>query len=218
MSTSAVTLFLALLTVGAQLAVVAALVLALAGRWWTAVARLRSELAAAVGPQAIQLGFIVALVATAGSLYFSEVAHFIPCKLCWYQRIAMYPLVPMLGLAVWRRDLAVRPYALTLALLGAPISAYHYLLERFPTLEAGACDPTNPCTLVWVWRFRYISIPLMAGSAFLLIAVLLLVARPAAEPEASAAAARGRDESGAEATVAAPTVRLHEKEYGTRHG
>jgi hypothetical protein len=65
-----------------------------------------------------------------------------------------------------------------LVAVGAPISVYHYLVERFPALQAGACDPDNPCTLLWVWRFHYISIPLMAASAFALVAVLLLTARP----------------------------------------
>lgn len=178
MSTPAVTLFLALLTVGAQFAVAVAVILALTGRWWPAAARLRRELTAAVAPQALQLAFLVALAATLGSLYLSEVAHFAPCPLCWYQRVAMYPLAVILGVAAWRRDLAVRPYALALVAVGAPISVYHYLVERFPALQAGACDPDNPCTLLWVWRFHYISIPLMAASAFALVAVLLLTARP----------------------------------------
>jgi len=180
-STPAVTLFLALLTVAAQLAVAVAVVLAQAGRWSPAAARLRHGLAAAVAPQALQLAFLVALGATLGSLYLSEVAHFTPCVLCWYQRAAMYPLAVVLGLAAWRRDLAVRPYGLALAAAGGTVSAYHYLLERFPALEAGTCDPDNPCTLLWVWRFHYISIPLMAGSAFALVALLLLVARLAAD-------------------------------------
>jgi disulfide bond formation protein DsbB len=129
----------------------------------------------ALGPQVLPLALVVALVATLGSLYLSEVAHFEPCRLCWYQRIAMYPLALVLGVAVVRRDQAVRPYALALALAGLPISAYHYLVERFPTLEAAGCSPDNPCSIVWVWHFHYISIPLMAASAFALIAALLLL-------------------------------------------
>jgi|tagenome__1003787_1003787.scaffolds.fasta_scaffold19853389_1 hypothetical protein len=180
MTTDAVTLLLAMLTVAAQLTVAAVIVLAIAGRRSPAAARLGTRAAAAAGPQALPLAFLVALVATLGSLYLSEVAHFLPCTLCWYQRIAMYPLAVILGMATWRRELVVRPYALALAALGAPISAYHYLLERFPALDGGTCDPASPCTLVWVWRLHYISIPLMAGSAFALVATLLLLARPTA--------------------------------------
>jgi disulfide bond formation protein DsbB len=120
-----------------------------------------------------------------GSLYFSEVAHFLPCRLCWYQRIGMYPLVPLLGLAAWRRDSGIRPYAAALAAIGAAISAYHIVIERFPDLESGACDPTNPCSLIWVERFGYLTIPAMALSAFALVLTLLAVASDGTPDRAS---------------------------------
>ena len=69
------------------------------------------------------MAFVVALLATVGSLYFSEVAHFEPCLLCWYQRIAMYPLVVILGLAAWRDDVGAWIYATALAAIGAVIAA-----------------------------------------------------------------------------------------------
>lgn len=174
MDTASMTLLFALLTVAAQLGVVV-LVGLLVLRGWGPMARLRVAALEVLRPQVLQLVLVVALVATLGSLYLSEVAHFQPCKLCWYQRIAMYPIALLLGVAVVRRDPGVRPYALALALVGLPISVYHYLVERFPGLEATGCDPANPCSIVWVWRFHYISIPLMAASAFALIAALLLV-------------------------------------------
>jgi len=90
--------------------------------------------------------WMVALLAMTGSLYFSEVAHYTPCLLCWYQRIAMYPLVLVLGIAAWRRDLGIRLYAIPLAAVGSVISAYHYLLEWFPALDTGACVVGVPCT------------------------------------------------------------------------
>ena len=64
----------------------------------------RPPITASLGGQALTLAWIVALVAMLGSLYFSEVAHFIPCEYCWYQRIAMYPLVLILGIAAYRQD------------------------------------------------------------------------------------------------------------------
>ncbi len=176
MTTEAVTLFLALLAVVAQIAVVAAVVLAAGGRVSPALARIREAAVDTVGPQALALAFAVAALAMAGSLYFSEVAHFTPCRLCWYQRICMYPLVPMLGLAAWRGDRSIRPYAAVLAAIGALIAAYHVLLERYPTLETSVCEPTTPCTVVWVRRFGYLTIPAMALSAFALILTLLAVA------------------------------------------
>lgn len=181
MRTETVTLFFALLTVASQVAVVGLAGLAVGARVSARASDLWAETRAVLAPHALGLALLVASVATAGSLWLSEGANFPPCVLCWYQRIGMYPLVPILGLAVVRRDAAVKPYGLALCAAALPISAYHYLLERFPTLEAGACDPDNPCSLVWVWHFGYISIPLMAGTAFALIGALLLVARPEAE-------------------------------------
>jgi disulfide bond formation protein DsbB len=170
MDTEAVTLFLALLAVVAEVAVAASLVLLATGR--------RQWLVETVGPQALALAAAVAVVATLGSLYFSEVADFTPCKLCWYQRIAMYPMAPLLVIAAARRDAGIRLYGIVLAAVGAVIAAYHVLLERYPTLESSVCDPTNPCTLVWVERFGYLTIPGMALSGFALILVLLAIARP----------------------------------------
>lgn len=141
--------------------------------------------------------WLVAAVATAGSLWFSEGAGFTPCELCWYQRIAMYPLVPVLAVAVWRRDPGVRFYALPLALLGGAISTYHVVLERYPSLESGICELANPCSLIWVRRFGYLTIPAMALSAFAFIAVLLLTAgsweRSAAAGAPGSAAAAGEE-------------------------
>lgn len=191
MTVEAVSLFLALLAIVAQATVVGALMLALGGRLSTRVGAARSAVARSVSEQALGLAFVVAAVAMAGSLYFSEVAHFPPCRLCWYQRISMYPLVPLLGLAAWRRDVGIRPYAALLAGIGAIISSYHVLLERYPTLESGVCDPTNPCTLIWVRRFGYLTIPTMALSAFAVILTLLAVAgdgtTPTADPASPAA-------------------------------
>ena len=116
----------------------------------------------------------IAIVATLGSLYYSEVANYTPCKLCWYQRIAMYPLAIILPIAAFRNDHAVRRYVLPLVSFGAAISVYHYLLERFPSWESTtSCDPLAPCTTLWVWQFHFISIPFMALSGFAAIGMLL---------------------------------------------
>lgn len=141
--------------------------------------RSRSALAAAVvqsfAEVALPLAWLVAAVATAGSLYFSEVAEFTPCTLCWYQRIAMYPLAIILGIATFRRDRAVKVYAVPLAAIGAAISLYHYLFEWFPDLDAGACSVTIPCDFVWFRAFGFVSIPFMALSGFCFIIVSLLL-------------------------------------------
>ena len=140
-----------------------------APRAWNAVVE-------TVGPSALTLAAAIAVVATAGSLYLSEVAHFVPCKLCWYQRIGMYPLAVILVVAAIRKDTRVWPYPLTLAALAFPISIYHVLLEHFPSLETGACDINNPCSIVWVRHFGVVTIPYMAASGFAAIAVAMALA------------------------------------------
>ena len=132
------------------------------------------DAASLLGAKAIWLAWIVALVATVGSLIYSEVIHFEPCRLCWFQRIAMYPLAIVLLVGAIRREFQVKYYALPLALIGLGISIYHYMLQTFPALEGGGgCDPSNPCSAKYVDIFGFISIPFMAGAGFIVIAVLL---------------------------------------------
>lgn len=131
-----------------------------------------------LGRVALWLAAAVALTCTLGSLYFSEIAKFTPCKLCWYQRIAMYPLVVVLGVGAIRRDAGARLTGAILAGLGACVSIWHLLVERYPNLESSACDPRNPCSFKWVEEFGYLTIPGMALSGFALILVLLAAARP----------------------------------------
>ena len=170
-----------MLAVLAEAVVAVTIVLAVGRRWSPRLRAWATSLRSGVGPYALWFAFAVAAVSMAGSLWFSERAHFPPCTLCWYQRIAMYPLVPILGIAALRRDLAVRWYVLPLAVIGGAISTYHVVLERYPSLESGACDPSNPCSIIWVERFGYLTIPAMALSAFALIAALLLLARDESE-------------------------------------
>lgn len=179
MSVDTVTLFFALLAVAAEAAVAGLAALYVGARVSARVAELREQVVATVGPQAFGLALLVAAVATGGSLYLSEVAHFVPCRLCWYQRAAMYPLVPVLGLAAWRGWWPARRVALAVAVAGGLVSCWHILVENFPSLEsATACDPANPCSLIWVRRLGYLTIPTMALSAFALIAALMLIGRP----------------------------------------
>ena len=175
MSTDTVTLFLALLAVLAQVGVVFALVCRL-GRRIPVLARLGDDAIDLIGPFALPLALAVATVATAGSLYLSEGAHFPPCTLCWYQRIAMYPLVVVLAVAVLTGDRLVRRYVVPITAIGSTVSVYHLLVERFPNLETGSCDPTNPSSIIWVEHFGYMTIPVMALSGFLAIAVLTMIA------------------------------------------
>jgi len=136
---------------------------------------------------ALPLAATIATVTTLGSLYYSEVAGYPPCTLCWYQRIAIYPQVIVLGVAAIRRDREVWRTAVPLAVIGAAISVWHIVIERNPSL-AGACDPSNPCTIKWVEEFGFLTFPTMAlVAAFAFITLTLLVRRPDAGRDADLA-------------------------------
>ena len=137
-----------------------------------------AAIARAIQSRAVLGAWVVAALATAGSLFFSEVAKFTPCTLCWYQRIAMYPLVVIFGAALVRRQRRPPTGTIALAAVGAVIAAYHVALEWFPSLDSGACSASVPCTLVWFRAFGVFSMPTLALTAFLLILTLLLVRDP----------------------------------------
>ena len=126
-----------------------------------------------LGDKGLWLAWLVAFTATVGSLIYSELAHFEPCRLCWFQRIAMYPMSMVLLVGAIRREFQAKYYALPLALTGLAISVYHYLIQRIPNLEGSSCNPDNPCSNIFVEMFGFVTIPFMAGSGFIVIAVLL---------------------------------------------
>ena len=125
----------------------------------------------------IAWAWVVALVASSGSLYLSDVVGFVPCLLCWYQRIAMYPLVLVLGVAMVRGDASVWRYAMPLSVAGALIAAYHVTIQLQPTLDVGMCSAGASCTGRYLNVFGFVSIPVMAGMGFLLVTALLALVR-----------------------------------------
>ncbi len=119
----------------------------------------------------------IAAVATAGSLFFSEVSQFIPCRLCWFQRIGMYPLAAILLIAAIRRDTRGGAlYGLPLVVFGAIVSIYHIYIEHHPEAETASCKIGAPCATKWIDKLGYITIPTLALTAFLAIGVLLAAA------------------------------------------
>jgi disulfide bond formation protein DsbB len=143
------------------------------------------RLRAAIGPYALWLAWLVAATAMAGSLYFSELGGLMPCALCWYQRIAMYPLAVILLIAAIRGDGGIRPYVTVLAAIGALIAGYHVLVQRIPGLPTGSCSVEASCSAIDLERFGFITIPVMALVGFLTILVLVgILASPTDEPEA----------------------------------
>lgn len=149
----------------------------------------------------LYFAWLVSIVATGGSLYFSEVMGFIPCALCWYQRIFMYPLVIILGIASFRSDRRIVSYVLPLSIIGGSIAFYHYFLveqKLLGELESPLCQVGVPCDTKYIEWLGFITIPFMSLVAFTLITILMVYVRRAlrAEPETWASPA---------AEVVAPT-------------
>lgn len=105
-----------------------------------------------------------------GSLYFSEVRDFIPCEMCWYQRILMYPMVLLYGIALIKKDLRYAESGLYMSGVGILVSAYHYGIQKVPALQhgSGSCGIV-PCDGQYINLFGFITIPFLAGVAFLVI-------------------------------------------------
>src|SRR5690554_217409 len=94
--------------------------------------------------QGLSFAWIIATIATLGSLYFSEVMGYQPCTLCWYQRILMYPLVIILGIATAKKDLKMTIYVLPITILGICFSSYHYAIEKTEWFDSGG----NTCGII----------------------------------------------------------------------
>lgn len=123
--------------------------------------------------------WVLALIATAGSLFFSEVMELPPCVLCWYQRIAMYPLVLIVGAGIIARDPRWKVYALPLSSVGLVVSIYHNLLYYGLIPESVTpCKQGISCTTVQIEWLGFITIPLMALTGFAVVNALILLYRP----------------------------------------
>ena len=162
---------LALATVAGGIVTIAALVfeksMSWAGAWLTQVRA-----------SGLWIICMITTGAMVGSLYFSESVGFAPCKLCWYQRIAMYSIAIISFVAALRNDKNIARYTIVLAPIGLVVSTYHYLLEWFPTLETNVCSLDVPCTAVWFRELGFVTLCFMAGCAFItVIAVSLAIMR-----------------------------------------
>jgi disulfide bond formation protein DsbB len=131
------------------------------------------------------LAFVVAAVATGGSLYYSLVMQFQPCELCWYQRICMYPLSILLLLMAARGDNRAARYLFPLPVVGAGVSIYHMLIQYHAITEPATCllsAPGTGCSFNWIGTpgldasLGYLAIPTLALTGFLLLIGFLVLA------------------------------------------
>lgn len=130
-----------------------------------------------VSKHGLWIGFLIALGGMGVSLYYSNVVHYAPCVLCWYQRIFFYPSIVILGIGAWKKDAGSRIYTLALCLLGGLIGLYQVLLEHGLAPE-GVCGATGPsCTARYVYEYGFVTIPFMSLTGFVLIATSVYLYR-----------------------------------------
>jgi disulfide bond formation protein DsbB len=160
----------------------------------------------AVTPFALHMAWIVAMLATLGSLYLSQIAKLTPCEFCWFQRICMYPLSLLLGIAAFRGDTGIaKKYFLTMSIVGAALATYHYQLEHIAN-EPTVCGTAVPCDMAAFNIFGFISVPFLSLAAFLLITTLLLLGRAPSDEETDDDYVEDDDEGAAPADATLPAT------------
>ena len=132
-------------------------------------------LAHLVVKNALLLTFILSLAGSIFTLIYSDIFGFVPCGLCWFERIALYPIALLAGVALFKRESArMADYLLALAIPGALISLYHHYIQmggaEFVKCPAAGAD----CAKRIIFEFGYITFPFLAFSLFVFIIVLLL--------------------------------------------
>jgi disulfide bond formation protein DsbB len=128
-----------------------------------------------LGRNGLYLAWLVSIVATAGSLYFSEIRQFTPCQLCWIQRIFMYPHIILFGIASYHGDQRIARYSLPLAILGGLFALYHVLEQNIAILqEHSFCQAGVSCSGKYINWLGFISIPVLSLTAFTVITILML--------------------------------------------
>ena len=143
------------------------------------VKTLRENTIKMIAPSARLLGFLVSFMAMAGSLFFSEVAKYPPCLLCWWQRIFMYPQVFLLAMGIVKNDKNVADYVTGLSVVGLIISLYQYYIQMGGQALI-QCDATGiSCTQRFAADFGYVTIPMMSLTGFLAILILMRIAKKA---------------------------------------
>lgn len=120
------------------------------------------------------LAWIVATVATLGSLFFSDIMMFPPCNTCWYQRIVMYPLVIIFLVGMMPFDRSVLRYSAPFVVIGWVLALYHNLIQYgVISQSATPCVSGIPCSVKYIEIFGFVTIPMLSLVAFTLIAILL---------------------------------------------
>jgi disulfide bond formation protein DsbB len=143
---------------------------------FAAAAVVSARVRALIGDQAGVFGLVISAGATIGSLALSEIFDQVPCELCWYQRIFMYPLPILILVALARRSREGRYGVVALAAIGSAVSVWHLVVQWVP--GTGTCDVSNPCSSRILEFLGFISTPAMALTAFVATGIMMLIWRP----------------------------------------
>ena len=129
------------------------------------------------GKHAIFFSGIVAIAAALGSLFYSNIAGFAPCVLCWWQRIFLYPQAIILAMSAFIKDKHIRAFCLVFSVLGAAVSLYHSYLQfgGNPLIPCAAAGASISCTFRYFLEFGYVTIPTMALTTFTILILLMLL-------------------------------------------
>ena len=176
--TNTVSVGLSALAVVVQALLALLALLALASLVFDGPRRALADLRDAIFGGELWAAWVFALVSTLGSLFFSQIANFVPCELCWFQRICMYPLTVILLVAALRKDVRTGvEYAFVLPIVGIAIAAYHIYIEANPSAEPSGCKVGGTsCATEWINKFGYITIPVLSITSFVAILTLLACA------------------------------------------
>ena len=166
-----VKLLLALLTLLSDIAIVIALLIFIFQKFiYKKQLSFSKKIVSLIKKHGLEFAFIAALTATLGSLFYSEIVGFVPCKLCWYQRILMYPQVIILAVAIKKKARDTADYIIPLSAIGGIIAAIHYGTQ-FSSKITICNSLAEDCTIKYLLHYGYITIPMMALTAFILTGI-----------------------------------------------
>jgi len=143
------------------------------------IKKLREATLQNIAPYARILAFMVPLTAMGGSLFYSDVAKYTPCILCWWQRIFMYPQTVLIGMGILKNDTLIADYSTGLSAVGGAIALYHYYIQ-LGGASFFSCEQIGysaSCSQRFTMEFGYVTIPMMALTAFIAIILLMRISK-----------------------------------------
>ena len=168
--TSTLNLFVSAFTILLQIVTVVVI-----ARFFVAKNRASDHYLKFVSKNAYVLSFLITIGGMVLSLVYSDIIGYVPCTLCWYSRIILYPEALLLGLALWKEDRTITDYIIALSGIGLILSIYQKYLELGGTSVIPCSATAVSCSKIYVNEFGYITIPVMALTSFAFVLVVMLI-------------------------------------------